>query len=443
MSRPEPISRIGPPWWNSHWSVLAALALGVVAGVVLNLLGGGGDPAGQPAPGGVAGTAMTLVAVCDAIADIFLRLLTMLVAPLVLFSIMAGLANIVDTRTLGRLGLRTLAYYVGTSLLAILTGLLLVNLIRPGTGAELNLQKDPGQLVGDAGDLWGIFTRLVPQNVFHALATMDMLQIITFALLAGIAMTRLPGVTRERVSTFVQAAFELMTSLASLVLSLLPIAVFALVARVAARSAGEEIRPLLLFMLTVALGLGIHALVTLPLILRTLTGASPTSWVRAVSPALVTAFSTSSSSATLPVTIEVVEDRGRVPNRIASFVLPLGATVNMDGTALYECVGAIFLAQFYATALGFQLTATHQLIVVGTALLASIGAAGIPSAGLVMMTIILRALELPVEGALLFLAIDRTLDMMRTSVNVWSDTVGSAVIGTLEGCPPDPSSDPA
>jgi len=205
------------------------------------------------------------------------------------------------------------------------------------------------------------------------------------------------------------------------------------VARVAAKSAGEEIRPLLLFMLTVAVGLVFHAVVVLPLVLRLLTRRSPIDWARAVSPALMTAFSTSSSSATLPVTMEVVEERGRVPNKIASFVLPLGATINMDGTALYECVGAIFLAQFYMTVQGYQLTMTHQLIVVGTALLASIGAAGIPSAGLVMMTIILKALDLPIEGALLFLAIDRPLDMMRTAVNVWSDTVGSAVIGSFEG----------
>jgi len=431
MGRPAQIPRLGPSWWNSHWTILVALLLGVLTGIAINVAGGPG--AGDAGAGVVARASFFLVVLFDGVADIFLRLLTMLVAPLVLFSIMAGLASIGDTRSLGRLGVRTLLYYVTTSLLAIVTGLVLVNTIRPGVGARLNLDRDPGALAGDTGDLWGIFTRLVPANVFEALAAMDMLQIITFALLAGIAMTRLPEPAREKVIGFVQAGFELMTSLATLVLSVLPIAVFALVARVAAKSAGEEIRPLLLFMLTVAVGLVFHAVVVLPLVLRLLTRRSPNDWARAVSPALMTAFSTSSSSATLPVTMEVVEERGRVPNKIASFVLPLGATINMDGTALYECVGAIFLAQFYMTVQGYQLTMTHQLIVVGTALLASIGAAGIPSAGLVMMTIILKALDLPIEGALLFLAIDRPLDMMRTAVNVWSDTVGSAVIGSFEG----------
>jgi Na+/H+-dicarboxylate symporter len=433
---PAPAARSS--WWSSHWTIVASLVLGVATGIGLNLLGGGGSPAELAGAGPVAGLAASFVGLCDGIAKIFLRLLTMLVAPLVLFSIMSGLAAITEPRTLGRIGLRTITYYMTTSLLAILTGLVLVNLVRPGYGARLALDGTEGELSGEAGDLLGVFLRLVPSNVFEALASMNMLQIITFAVLAGIAMTRLPPAMREKIAGFVQAGFELMTALASLVLLLLPVAVFALVARVAAKSSGEEIRPLLLFMVTVAAGLAIHAVIVLPLVFRLVTRTSPRAWARAVSPALMTAFSTSSSNATLPVTMEVVEERGRVPNRIASFVLPLGATINMDGTALYECVGAIFLAQFYATMQGFELTVTHQFIVVGTALLASIGAAGIPSAGLVMMTIILKALGLPVEGALLFLAIDRPLDMMRTAVNVWSDTVGAAVVGSMEGLPPHP-----
>ncbi|UCF67887.1 MAG: dicarboxylate/amino acid:cation symporter [Acidobacteriota bacterium] len=426
MTEPSRASSGSTGWWGSHWTILAALVGGIVCGVLLNV---GQELIPEAAHRVVLGT-------FDFVADIFIRLLKMLVAPLVLFSILAGVCTVGDPRALGRLGARTFAYYISTSLLAILTGLVLVNLIRPGVGAELNVGEVPQEMPGETGDLLDIFTRLVPENIFRALAELDMLQIITFALIAGFALTRLPERHRQPLSQLVYAAFELMTTLASLVLSVLPIAVFALVARVAARSAGEEVGPLLLYMLTVVIGLAIHGFLTLPLILKLLTGVSPRQWGQAIAPALMTAFSTSSSSATLPVTIECVEERGGVPNRIGSFVLPLGATINMDGTALYECVGTIFLAQFYATAAGYQLTLSHQVIVVVTALLASIGAAGIPSAGLVMMTIILRALDLPLEGALLILAVDRPLDMLRTATNVWSDSVGTAVIGSFEQAPP-------
>ncbi|RMG47270.1 MAG: dicarboxylate/amino acid:cation symporter [Acidobacteria bacterium] len=414
--------------WSSHWTVLASLASGIVCGVLLGRLG-----AHPPAP------AAALLGLFDFVAELFLRLLKMLVAPLVLFSIMAGVCAVGDPRELGRIGGRTFAYYIVTSALAILTGLALVNLIRPGVGAELHIGEIPPEMPGHAEGMLGIFKRLVPDNVFKALAEADMLQIITFALLAGFALTRLPERHRRPLADLVNGAFELMTRLAGLVLGVLPVAVFALVARVAARSGGEEVRPLVLYMLTVVGGLAIHGLVTLPLVLRLFSGTSPAVWARTVAPALMTAFSTSSSSATLPVTLESVEERGGVPNRIASFVLPLGATINMDGTALYECVGTIFLAQYYATASGYELTLGRQLVVVITALLASIGAAGIPSAGLVMMTIILKALDLPLEGALLILAVDRPLDMLRTATNVWSDTVGAAVVSSMEGSPPRPA----
>ena len=186
-------------------------------------------------------------------------------------------------------------------------------------------------------------------------------------------------------------------------------------------------------MLTVTLALVLHFCVTLPMVLKLVGGLNPVSWFKAMSPALMTAFSTSSSSMTLPVTLRTVEHRGRVSNRVTSFTLPLGATINMDGTALYECIGVIFLAQYYATVSDFTLTFGMQALVVVLALLASVGAAGIPSAGLVMMLTILAALGLPLEGAALLLAVDRPLDMMRTMVNVWSDSCGAAVIARTEG----------
>lgn len=416
--------RIGPAWWNSHWTIVVAIGVGIVLGLVLNQAGD------SSVVGFVLGAA-------NLIATVFLRLLKLLVAPLVLFSIMSGVASIADPKSLGRMGLRTFAYYIATSLLAIGTGLLLVNLIRPGDGAALPFSEAPSELPGEAGDLLGVFTRMVPENIFQALASLDMLQIIFFALLAGFVITRLVDPARSRLANMVEAGFELMTGIASVVLSLLPIAVVALLARaIAEMNLKDFVSSLLPYMATVVAGLFVHAVIVLPVLFFLFTRTWPHVWAAAVSPALMTAFSTSSSSATLPVTLETVEERGGVSNKVSSFVLPLGATINMDGTALYECIGTIFLAQYYASAHGFELTLGKQLIVVITALLASIGAAGIPSAGLVMMTIILGALNLPLDGALLLLAVDRPLDMLRTTVNVWSDTVGTAIVGTWEGHPP-------
>jgi Na+/H+-dicarboxylate symporter len=417
-----------PSGWRSPWTVLAALGVGAAFGLLLN------DGLGV-VPEAIRGPVLQ---VFDLIADIFVRLLKMIVAPLVLFSIMAGVTGISSPGRLGRLGLRTFLYYLCTSLLAILTGLALVNLIRPGDGADLPLPEPRDDLLPEAGNLLDIFRRIVPENVFDALARLDMLQIIFFALLAGFAITRLPETQRERLSGALDALFGMMTRLAHIVLGVLPIAVAALLARIVARSEGQEFVALFKYFVTVVAALAVHALITLPLILTFVAKVNPLAWVRAVSTALMTAFSTSSSSATLPVTLESVEERGGVRNEISSFVLPLGATINMDGTALYECVATIFIAQFYAGAMGFELGVMQQVIVVLTALLASIGAAGIPSAGLVMMTIILQALQLPVEGALLVLVVDRPLDMLRTATNVWSDTIGTAVIGRTEGMPANP-----
>lgn len=429
-SRPVNLPRIGPAWWNSHWTVLLALVLGLFAGILYNEAA---REIGIGLPGRDA-----LLGACDMVAQIFLRLLKMLVAPLVLFSIMSGVTSIGDPRDLGRIGVKTFAYYMVTSMLAIFTGLALVNLLQPGIGAQLQLSDDVRELPGEAGSLLDILIRMVPSNIFDALARMDMLQIIFFALVAGVVITLIAGEHKERLRGIIESGFVLMTAMASMVLSLLPIAVVALLFRVVARTDLTDLRSLFWYMVMIVLGLLFHFFITLPVLYFLITKRNPIKWAAAISPALMTAFSTSSSSATLPATIKAVEQRGGVSNRVSSFVLPLGSTVNMDGTALYECAGAIFLAQFYSTSMGFELTFGMQMIVVITALLASVGAAGIPSAGLVMMTIILEALQLPAEGALLLLAVDRPLDMMRTATNVWSDSVGAAIVATLEGEPPDP-----
>ena len=367
-------------------------------------------------------------------ARIFLALLKMLIVPLVFTSIVNGVAGIGNLATLRRLGYKAFAYYIATSLLAILIGQLLVNLIRPGDGAALGLTPIAAGGVAPDVSFIGVLERMVPENVFGALTDNSaMLSIIFFALLFGFFVTRTPDPHGARVKELFESLFEVVMRLAEAVLKLIPFGVFALLVDIVATTGLAVFQPLLLYMLTVTVALGIHAGVTLCLALRLLGGISPWRWVRAMSPALITAFSTSSSSMTLPVTLETVEKHGRVSNEVGSFTLPLGATINMDGTALYEIVGVIFLAQYYASAGGFELTMTNQLLVIFMALLASIGAAGIPSAGLVMMLTILSALGLPLEGAALLLAVDRPLDMMRTTVNVWSDTVAAAVIAVSEG----------
>lgn len=370
------------------------------------------------------------------VADIFIALLKMLIVPLVLVSIVAGVAGVGTMKDLRRLGGKTFGYYIGTSLLAILVGQVLVTLIQPGTGAQLGLayQATEGAGAGGFVEFIEVIKRMVPSNVVAAMTDNGaMLSIIFFAITLGFFITRTSEPHSTRVRELFESFLEVMMSMAKGVLSLLPYGVFALMVKVTASTGIEPFKALAMYMITVTLALVIHACITLPLVLKFFARISPIGWARAMSPALMTAFSTSSSAMTLPATMEAVEHRGKVSNKVTSFTLPLGATVNMDGTALYECIGVIFLAQYYATAGGDPLTLWQQGFVVILALLASIGAAGIPSAGLVMMLTILTALGLPVEGAALLLAVDRPLDMLRTVVNVWSDSCGAAVIARSEG----------
>ena len=366
-------------------------------------------------------------------ADIFMALLKMLIVPLVLSSIVSGVASVGALKDLRRLGLKTFGYYMGTSLLAVLLGQVLVNVIRPGDGAELGLSASAA--AGERSEnFMEILKRMVPENVISAMTSNGaMLQVIFFALLLGYFITRTAEPHSGRIRDVFDSFFQVMMRMAEGVLSLLPYGVFALLVKVVAGTGIEPFKALLLYMATVAIALVLHATVSLPLVLRIFGKVSPRAWAKAMSPALMTAFSTSSSSMTLPVTLRTVETRGKVSNKVTSFTLPLGATINMDGTALYECIGVIFLAQYYAGLGGEPLSLASQAVVVLMALLASVGAAGIPSAGLVMMLTILSALDLPLEGAALLLAVDRPLDMMRTVVNVWSDSCGAAVIGMSEG----------
>lgn len=367
--------------------------------------------------------------------ELFLRALKMIIVPLVFTSIVSGVTNLGNTQNLGRLGIKTITYYLSTSTLAILTGLVLVNLIKPGVGADLGFTMDVPELTQSTGSIGDIFLRMIPSNIFEALASADMLALIFFAILFGIFITRVDEKPQQFMTDFFSAAFEVMMKLTSFIILFAPIGIFGIVTGIVADQAADKtklismIQHLGVYMLTVLGGLAVHMFISLPLLLKFVGRVKPYLHFRAMSLPLITAFSTSSSSATLPFTIQAVEKECGVSNKISSFVLPLGATINMDGTALYECVAAMFIAQAYGIELGFL----QQMIVVVTALLASIGAAGIPMAGLVMMSVVLTAVGLPLEGVGLILAVDRILDMCRTAVNVFSDSCGTVIIAKTEG----------
>ncbi len=409
-----------------HWQILIALVLAVLAGLA----------AGEEA----AVFGITFYSIFTFIGTLFLNALKMLIVPLIASSIIVGIAGIGSSGALGRLGGKTLIYYASTSLFAILVGLVVVNAIAPGIdefgpvkdriGFSGDIAAIEGKVAGKgAGDVVEVFLRMVPTNIVAAAANGQMLGMIFFSLLFGFFMTRITEDYAEAQYNFWQGVYETMMKITDWVIMFAPIGVFALVAKVVASTGFEAFKPLAWFFLSVVLALALHMLITLPLLLRFVGGVNPLRHYRAMAPALLTSFSTASSSATLPLTMECVEKNAGVSNRTSSFVLPLGATVNMDGTALYECVAAMFIAQAY----GLELTFATQFTIVLVALLTSIGVAGIPAASLVAISIILATIGLPAEGIGLILAVDRILDMMRTSVNIFSDSCGAVVIGKLQG----------
>jgi proton glutamate symport protein len=396
-----------------HWQILIGLALGILIGFLSRTLH----------------FENFVLKDISVIGTIFLRALRMIIVPLIVSSIITGVTSIGSAESFGRLSLKTITYYIFTSLIAIVTGLALVNLVHPGVGAKLGLQAMPSELSANVEKLGDTLLGIIPTNPLEAMVRGDMLPIIFFSLLFGFFITRTPDPYRMYLTNFFQGVFEVMMRLTQFIIRFTPLGVFALIGKIIAQTGFDVFIPLGSYMLVVIAGLFIHATITLPVLLMLIGRVKPVLQFRAMSAALMTAFSTASSSATLPLTMDAMENNAGVSNKISSFVLPLGATINMDGTALYECVAAMFIAQVY----GFHLSFFQQFIVVLTALLASIGAAGIPMAGLVMITIILRAVGLPLEGVGLILAVDRILDMMRTSVNVWSDSCGTVIIAKTEG----------
>ncbi|MFZ5430853.1 MAG: dicarboxylate/amino acid:cation symporter [Bacteroidota bacterium] len=393
-----------------HWQILIALVVAVMLGLYL------------PAS----------VRYVSWMGDIFLRGLKMVIVPLIFASIVSGVTSIGSGRSLGRIGLKTISYYIFTSTLAILTGLILVNLIRPGVDVHLGFSEEISQLPVGSGKINDLLIRMIPENIIDSMARGDILPVIFFAVVFGFFVSQVNDQYRQPLTNFFDGLFEVMMRVTMFIIRFTPLGILGIVTREVVRNAdklADIAGSMAIYMLTVIIGLAIHAAITLPLILRFVGKANPAKHFKNMATPLLTAFSTVSSSATLPLTMEAVEHKSGVSNKITSFTLPLGATINMDGTALYECVAAIFIAQVY----GIELTFVQQAIIVVTALLASIGAAGIPMAGLVMITVVLTAANLPLEGVGLIIAVDLILDMMRTTVNVWSDSCGAVTIAKSEG----------
>ena len=407
-----------------HWQILVALVAAVLAGALL------GDSAGF----------MRLVSV---VGTLFLNALKMLIVPLILAALLNGLLGGAEQGGLGRLGALTFGFYIGTGLFAILTGLAWANLLTPGVidgvpaASRLGLSGDASAIISQvqqkgAQDLWDVLVRMVPTNPVAAAANGDMLGLVTFGLLFGWAMSQLPAELRRPQAQFWKGVYEAMTRITALVMRAAPIGVFAIVTGTVAKTGMAALQPLLVFMVAVIASLLTHALIVLPLVLRFVARVPAYALHRAMAPALLTAFSTSSSNATLPLTMDCIENKAKVPRRVSGFVLPIGANVNTDGSALYECVAAIFIAQAY----GLELSFGAQFTVVALALVTAIGVAGIPSASLVAIAVILSAIGLPLEGVGLILAVDRVLDMCRTALNVLGDatvTVGVARLSGEEG----------
>ncbi|GAB4248902.1 MAG: dicarboxylate/amino acid:cation symporter [Acidobacteriota bacterium] len=428
-------------WWKQlHWQIILGLVLGVVCGLGAAAGGYGSVVAQWVAPFGT----------------IFINLLKLIAVPLVLTSLACGVASLSDLRKLSRLGGKTIAIYLVTTTIAVSIGLILVNLLQPGRSvpeelreelqqtyledaasrtrqAEETKQRGPLQFLVDA----------VPENLADAASdNRNMLQIVIVALLLGVGLIQVPAEKARPVVAFLDGLNEVIIRLVDLIMRLAPVGVFSLMANTIVSVAGEEpgrisylLGALGYYCVAVVTGLALQTFVVYPLfLLFSARRTAPSRFFRGIAPAQLVAFSTSSSGATLPVTMECVQENLDVPEEVSSFVLPLGATINMDGTALYQAVAAVFIAQ----AVGMNLGLSEQLTIVFTAVLASIGTAAVPSAGIIMLVIILEAVHVPSAGIALILGVDRILDMLRTVTNITGDAMVATVVAASEpgGTPP-------
>lgn len=448
-----------------HWKILIGLLLGVVVGLAINLLWTestwsaigvhdaaaflSGDPRvadAASAPGApnedaglLAGAARFIRNANAFVGDLFMRGLRFIAVPIVLFSLVSGVSSLKDMSRLGRIGGRTIGIYLVTTALAITIGLVLANLIGPGRGFPDDLRES--LLAAGAGEAslkiagaegrpgaWDVLLNIVPANPFAALAQTEMLQVVFAALVIGVGLTFLPREKAQPVIRICDAMTDVVIMIVHGVLAIAPYAVFALIVKVIADMGFTVLQSLLWYVLTVVLGLVVMIFAVYPSILRVFTPVRYGRFFRAISPAQLLAFSSSSSGATLPVTMECCEERLGCSEEITSFVVPVGATINMDGTALYQGVAAVFIAQLYQ----LDLTLAQQLQIVLTATLASIGTAAVPGVGIVMLVIVLQSVGIPLEGIAVILGVDRILDMCRTTCNITGDCMVCAVVAAGE-----------
>ena len=407
--------------WGVFLAIILAIAFGSYIGAERTIFG------------------VTFYEIFDLLGTVFINGLTLVVVPLVASSIITGIAKIGSDGDFKRLGIKMFSFYLGTSLLAILIGLFFVNLIGPGYSIVrtdvseteiLALSAMQERLSNQSGGIFvNILLSIVPSNIIKTFSEGQMLGLIFFSMIFGYAITKIEKQTSSILKGFFQGIFETMIQFTHIVMKFLPYGVFCLVAKVFMKTGIKSLSSVTLLFLTVVLGLIVFMFVALPLVLKIVGKVNPLRHFKAMSPALITAFSTSSSSATLPITIDCVEKRAKVSNRVCSLVVPLGTSINMSGSALYECVAAMFVAQAY----GIDLSFSTQFLIVLMSLIASFGVAGIPSASLMAVLLILKVVGLPADGIGLFIAVDRLLDMCRTTVNVFSDSCCAVLVARSEG----------
>lgn len=389
--------------------ILIGLVLGVIVGIALQ-----GNPE----------IATTYIA---PIGTVFLNLIKLIIVPLVFASLVVGVAGMEDVTKLGRVGAKTFIYYFITTAIAIFIGLLLANVLNVGGGYVLPSAADITYEAAEAPPFIQTLVNIIPSNPLKSIVNGDMLQIIVFALIFGVGLLVI-GEKGKIVFSIFDSIAEAMYAITRFIMSLAPIGVFGLIAPVIAQNGPEVLLPLLKLIAIVYLASIVHIIVVYGLSVKFLSGINPIEFAKKAFPAWATAFTTSSSSGTLPVTMQCAETLG-VPQPISSFVLPLGATINMDGTAIYQGVSALFIAQVF----GVNLSISQQLTIILTATLASVGTAGVPGAGMIMLAMVLQSVGLPVEGIALVAGVDRILDMMRTSLNVLGDLTASTFVTKTEG----------
>ena len=358
---------------------------------------------------------------------LFLNLIKMLIVPLVFSSLIVGTASVGDVKSLGRIGGKTLAYYLMTTAFAVVLGLILGNVLVPGQGLSIPVNVET--TAQEAPSIVDTLLNIIPSNPLKSLVDGSMLQIIVFAIFLGIGATAVKEELGKPFINFFNSLAEIMYKITEIVMKFAPIGVFGLITPVVAENGPSVLLPLIKVIIAVYLGCILHAAIVYSSLLKVLANYNPIKFFKGIVSPAITAFSTSSSSGTLPVTMKAAKENLGVSDKIASFVLPLGATVNMDGTALYQGVCALFIAQVY----GLNLSIGQMVTIVLTATLASIGTAGVPGAGMIMLTIVLESVGLPLEGIALIAGIDRVLDMARTCINVVGDLSAAVVVAKSEG----------